>query len=102
MLIVNPELIIDFIGVIVAVVSVIVLFDLKNKLRGRVGAALNLIMFGITLNAAALVWTIVFTRLALFPKPLIDVHHLFMAVGMTLFVLAAQRFSRVNQPEHIS
>jgi hypothetical protein len=45
------------------------------------------------------VWTIVFTRLSLFPKPSIDVHHLFMTIGMILFVFAAYKFSRVNQPE---
>jgi riboflavin transporter FmnP len=97
--VIKPELIIDFVGVIVAVVSVVMLFDLKNKLGGRVGAALNLIMIGIVFNTAALVWTIVFTRLSLFPKPSIDVHHLFMTIGMILFVFAAYKFSRVNQPE---
>ena len=99
MLTIKPELIIDFVGVIVAVVSIVILFDLKNKLGGRVGAGLNLIMIGVGFNTAALVWTIVFTRLGLFPKPAIDVHHLFMTIGMILFVFAAQKFSRVNQPE---
>lgn len=99
MLPIKPELIIDFIGVLVAVVSIIILFELKNKLGERVGAALSFIMIGILFNTAAFVWTIVFIRLSLLPKPAIDVHHLLMTLGMIFFVLAALKFSHLHHQE---
>ncbi len=97
MLPIKPELIIDFIGVLVAVVSILMLFELKNKIGGNVGSALNFIMIGVLFNTGALVWTIIFTRLALFPKPAIDIHHLFMTIGTGFFVFAAIKFSRLHR-----
>ncbi len=96
---IKPELIFDFIGVLVAVVSIFMLYDLKNKIGGSVAAALSFIMLGVLFNTAALVWTIIFTRLALLPKPAIDVHHLFMTLGMAFFVFAAIKFANVPHRE---
>ncbi len=99
MLPIKPELIIDFIGVLVAIVSIFMLFELKNKIGGSLGSALTFIMTGVLFNTAALVWTIIFTRLALLPKPAIDVHHLFMTLGMVFFVFAAIKFANLPHRE---
>ena len=96
---IKVELIIDFIGILTAVVSIIMLFGLKNSIRGRVGTALNYVLIGILFQTTAFVWTIVFVRLGIFPKPLVDVHHLLMTFGMISFVFAAHKFSLLNQPE---
>lgn len=95
----TSELIIDAIGILVTGSSVLILFDLKNKLRGRIGSALNFIMIGVLFNAAALMWDFVFSRLVQPPEGLPDIHHFLMIIGTIFFVIAAHNFSKVAQPE---
>lgn len=93
----TPVLFIDITGVIIGIVSISMMIGLKRSLGGRIGVAVNLVVGGVTFNIFAFVWTIVFTRLKLFPAPLLDVHHLLMTVGMILFVIAAKKFSSLTQ-----
>lgn len=96
---IKPELIIDYFGLLIAVVSIIMLYGIKNTIKGRVGTAINFVLLGILFQATSLIWTIVFMRLGLLPKPPVDLHHLFMTLGMVSFVFAAQKFSLINRPQ---
>lgn len=88
---------IDVIGIAVGLVSISMMFNLKKSLGGKIGGALNLVIWGVSANILAFGWTIVFTRLKLYPAPAIDVHHLLMTIGMILFVLAARKLSTLIQ-----
>jgi len=97
---ITPVLIIDIVGMIVGLVSIFIILNLSKNIGGDVGKALNLIVFGITFMLLALLETIVFGRLSLLQnlKPSVDVHHLFMAVGMIFFVVAAKQFAKLKNP----
>lgn len=88
---------IDIIGITIGLISIYIILKIKKSLGGRVGGALNMFVWGVAFQIFAFSWTIVFTRLALLPKPAIDVHHLLMATGMVLFVAAALKFSKLIQ-----
>lgn len=92
-----PVLIIDMSGVAVGLISVVKMLKLHRTLGGKIGGAVHLVVGGVILNMLAFLWTIIFTRLKLFPMPPLDVHHLLMTVGMVLFVFAARKFSTLIQ-----
>lgn len=94
----TPVLLIDITGILIGVASIYLMLALKRTVGGSVGAALNLVVGGVLFNLLAFIWTIVFTRLRLYPPPAVDVHHLFMVCGMILFVLAARKFSHLTRP----
>jgi hypothetical protein len=96
-----PEFLIDFTGIVVAVIAVIILFDLRNSIGGRVGVALVPLIWGILFNVAALGWSIVFVNLSLFPEISyfwVDPHDLLMAIGMLFFLIAARKFILLKHP----
>lgn len=87
-------IIIDIVGLIIGTVSIYSLRASSKKLGGRVASAINLFIVGVVCMMLAFAWTLVFSRLELFPNPFpIDAHHALMTLGMILFVLAARRFS---------
>lgn len=90
--IISEGLVIDFIGVVVAAVSIIILFDFRNKAGEIASKTLNFAMFGIISQEVALIWSIVFRDLQLFKSPPIDMHHPLMVLGLVLFVVAAKNF----------
>jgi tryptophan-rich sensory protein len=92
-------LFIDFLGILIGLLSVAKMIGLKKTLGGRLGTILNLVVVGVSLNILAFAWTVIFTRLKLLPAPSLDVHHLLMTFGMILFVLAAKKFSSIAQPQ---
>lgn len=99
--IISPELLVEITGILVAIISAMIFFDLKNSIGGRVGVALKPVIWGVFFNAAALGWVIFFTRLNLFPnapKLWLDPHSLLMAVGMIFFLLAARKFILLKNP----
>lgn len=90
---ITPVLVIDLTGVIVGLISVVKMMNLNQTLGGRMRGAISLVVGGVALNILAFAWTVVFIRLKLLPAPALDMHHLFMTIGMVLFVLAAYKFS---------
>jgi len=97
---ITAVLVIDIIGMLVGIVSILIILNLSKKISGDVGKALNLIAFGITFMLLALLETIIFGRLIILQalKPSVDVHHLFMTVGMVFFVVAAKQFAKLKNP----
>ncbi|MCP6719531.1 MAG: hypothetical protein KJI71_04915 [Patescibacteria group bacterium] len=93
--ILTPVLIIDFIGISIGLLSIYYILAQGQRLGGKVGGALNLFVWGVIFQILAFSYTVVFSRLKLFPDltPTIDIHHLLMATGMILFVLAARKFA---------
>ncbi len=89
--------IIDIIGIVIGIASVIQIQISARGLGGRVASALNLFTAGIIAMVLAFTWTLVFVRLKLYAAPALDAHHLLMMLGMILFVLAARRFSTLMQ-----
>ena len=94
---ITPVLIIDVSGVAIGLISVLKMLKLNRMLGGKIGGAVNLVVGGVILNMIAFLWTIIFTRLKLFPAPPLDVHHLLMTVGMVLFVFAARKLFTLIQ-----
>ena len=84
-------------SVVVAFMSIIILYGIKSKLGNRIESGLNLIISGVFFNALALVWDIVFMYSPSLPQYLASVHHLFMILGMGLFVFAAYKFSLMDR-----
>lgn len=89
---------IDIIDVIIGFISIYIMFSLRAKLGGRVGGILNVVIWGVLFNTLALLWSFVFD-LGLLPSfiPDIDLHHLFMTIGMILFVVATKKFFSLSQ-----
>jgi tryptophan-rich sensory protein len=87
----------DIVGIVIGLISIFLILDLKNKIGGNVGKALNLFMLGIIGMILAFLWTVVFARLKLLPAPAIDVHHLIMSLAMVAFVFSAVNFARIAQ-----
>lgn len=86
-------LMIDFIGVAAGLVCLWVIASASSKVGGQVGSAFNLVLGGILFQMAAIIYTIIFTRLKLFPAPPVDIHHALMVIGLILFVISAKKFS---------
>jgi len=89
-------LVIDIIGVTAGLLSVGVILSASKKIGGQVGSTFGLVLAGIFFQMAAIIYTIVFTRLKLFPAPAVDVHHALMTIGLILFVWAAKKFSELS------
>ena len=92
--IVTLLMLIDIAGIVIGAISIFTIRKTSKNLGGRVAGALNLFVLGVVAMMLAFTWTIVFSRLHLFPTPWgVDAHHVLMTAGMILFVLAARRFS---------
>lgn len=90
-------LIIDIIGVGIGVICLWVIISTSSKVGGQVGSAFNWVLLGILFQMAAIVYTIIFTRLKLFPALALDIHHGLMVIGLILFVVAAKKFSDLSR-----
>lgn len=86
-------LMIDFIGVTAGLICLWVIVSASSKVGGQVGSAFNLVLGGILFQMAAIIYTIIFTRLKLFSAPPVDIHHALMVIGLILFVISAKKFS---------
>lgn len=89
-------LLIDFVGVLAGVISVLVIFNTFKVIGGQVRSTFSLVLLGIIFQMLAIIYTIIFTRLKLFPAPSVDVHHALMVVGLVFFVLAARQFAKLS------
>lgn len=90
-------LLIDFIGVAAGLICLWIIASASSKIGGQVGSAFNLVLGGIIFQMAAIVYTIIFTRLKLFPAPPVDIHHALMVIGLILFVISAKKFSDLTK-----
>lgn len=90
-------LIIDIVGVLAGVISIGVILSSSRTVGGQVGSAFNLVLIGILFQMSAVIYTIVFTRLKLFPAPVVDIHHGLMVIGLVFFVMAARQFAKLSQ-----
>lgn len=93
----TPVLIIDIVGIVTGIVAIITVTNLNKILSGKLSGALKVFMWGIILMILAFIYTVVFTRLALLPKPAVDIHHLLMTIGMIFFIVSAKKFARLTQ-----
>ncbi|MEK7074207.1 MAG: hypothetical protein AAB968_00410 [Patescibacteria group bacterium] len=91
----TPVLIIDVIGIITGIVAIITVNNLNKVLAGKLSSALKVFMWGIVFMILAFLYTVVFTRLMLLPKPAVDIHHLFMTLGMIFFIMSAKKFANL-------
>lgn len=89
----TPALIIDLVGIVAGLFSLVIIVNTSSKVGGQVGAAFNLVLWGILFQLSAIIYTVIFTRLKLLPAPPVDIHHALMTVGLVLFVIAAKKFS---------
>lgn len=90
-------LIIDIIGIGVGLFAMVTVIKLNRTLGGRISKGLFFFNWGVLFQILAFVYTIIFTRLKLIGPPPIDFHHLLMAIGMILFVVAAKKFATLLQ-----
>jgi len=94
----STALLIDIVSILIGLVSIFTILAKKKSIGGKVGSALGLFIWGIVFMVAAFSYTIVFSRLKLLAVPgRVDVHHLLMAIGMVLFVVAARKFASLAQ-----
>lgn len=96
---VSMEFVLNFLGILGAVVSMIMLFGTKSQLGVRVEEGLNLIIFGIFFNAVALVWDTIMMYTKGMPTYIEDIHPVFIIIGMIFFVVAARKFSFSSRSE---
>lgn len=105
------ELIIDIIASIIGFISIGLLVNLNKNLGGKMSGAIRLFIGGIIFMVLAFTWSTFFghgdfvsainqikgnslsmDHMATASKPL-DIHHVFMAIGMIFFIFSAQKFS---------
>ena len=90
-------LVIDLVGVTAGIISLFVILTTSSKIGGQVGSAFNLVLYGIIFQMSAVIYTIIFVRLKLFPAPAFDFHHGLMVAGLIFFVVAAKKFSDLSR-----
>lgn len=86
-------LVVDSIGALIGLMSLFVLYRTSRKLGGRVRSGLAYVNGGIFFMTASFLLTIYFTLHNEMNMQDMAYHHLFMLVGMCLFIIAALRFS---------
>ncbi|MEK7616504.1 MAG: hypothetical protein AAB414_00425 [Patescibacteria group bacterium] len=90
-------LMIDILGIGVGLTSLWVIISTSTKVGGQVGSSFNFVLLGILFQMAAIIYTIIFTRLKLLSAPALDIHHALMVIGLILFVVAAKKFSDLSR-----
>ena len=94
---VSLEFVFNFLGVIIALVSIIIFSGTKNKFGQRIESAIRFVIFGILFNMLGLVWDIVFMYSKGMPKIVEDAHPIFVIIGMVFFAVAAGKFLKGHQ-----
>lgn len=88
---ITPLLVVDFIGLVIGFISIYIIQRLRETIAGKVGKALSIFVWGIAAMTFAFGWG-VFSAVFSLPLPGGEIQRLFMILGMTLFVLSAQKF----------
>lgn len=84
---------IDFLGIIIGLISIWYIFRIKDLLGGRLGGGISFFIWGVIFMILAFGYTVIFTRFKLFTAPGVDPHHALMTIGMVFFVIVASRFA---------
>ena len=94
----TPALIIDIVGVVFSLISILFILRAVKNFGGEVGSALRIMVFMVASVVLALLYTIVFVRLKLFPIPGgIDIHHILMFSGIIFFLIAANKLRKISR-----
>ena len=95
---ITPVVVIDFFGVAVGAISVVIVYSALRNIGGAFGQTFKLILFGITFQVIAIIYTLIFARFKLYAIPGgIDIHHLLMIIGLVIFVLAARNLTKLSK-----
>jgi hypothetical protein len=93
----TPLVIIDIIGILIGVSSILMIYSASKAFVGPIRSSIKLTIYGISLMIFALLYTLTFVRFKLFPVPGgLDIHHLFMLLGMLMFVLSAYNMTKLK------
>ena len=88
---------IDFLGVFIGVVILISVATTLKSVGGILGISYRYILYGISFQVLALIYTLVFVRFKIYPTPAgVDVHHLLMILGIVFFALAAYKLKLIK------
>ena len=90
-------IVLDVFGILAGLISLAVIYNIKKTLGGRIGTALNLLMGGIMFLLLSFTWTLI-TMFSVISFAPVDIHHIFMIVGMILLVLAAKSLAKLAKP----
>lgn len=86
----------DSVGILIGITLVIFIITILKSFTGSLKKTFYYIMYGISFQILALIYTIVFLRLGLYPIPLdIEVHHLFMVIGIVFFGIATYNLNKM-------
>ena len=88
-------LVVDSIGVVIGIFSILMLYWTSRKLGGRVRKALGFVNGGIFFMTSSFILTIFFNLYHEMNMLDMNYHHLLMVIGMCLFIVAAVRFSAI-------
>jgi membrane protease YdiL (CAAX protease family) len=94
---ISLEFVLNFLGVVIALVAVIIFSGTKNKFGQRIESAIRFVIFGILFNMLGLVWDIVFMYTKGVPTVVEDAHPIFVIIGMVFFAVAAGKFLKGHQ-----
>lgn len=86
-------------AVVIGLVAITLVIRLNRQLGGKIRSALWYFLLGIFVNLFAMVYTLFFGHVYAIGKLSVDVHDLFMALGMVFFILSAYQFSRLIQTQ---
>lgn len=93
---ITPLLVVDFVGLVIGFISIFIVQRIRERIKGRVGGALTLFVWGVFAMTFAFGWG-VFSTVFSPPLPSEEVQRLVMIAGMTLFVLSARKFFSITQ-----
>ena len=97
---ITPVVIIDFFGVVVGIISVVIIYSVIRTLGGIIGKSFTIVIYGILLQVFAIIYTIIFARFKIFPIPGgVDIHHLLMVIGLLFFVVAAYNAAKLSKSQ---
>lgn len=88
----HVQSILDFIAVLIGVITIYSLIRLNKRLGGKLSSAIRFFNFGMAANVLAIVWSTFWEHEYMLAGVTFDIHHLFMTVGMILFIISTRKF----------
>jgi len=87
---------IDLAGILMGAALILFIIKILKSFKGALRKAFGWIMYGISFQVLALVYTLVFLRFKLYPIPLnIEMHHLMMIIGIVFFAMATYNLRKM-------
>ena len=88
----NISIAVDLVGILIGVSLLVMILTTLKSFTGSLRQSYDFMLYGISFQVLALIYTLVFLRLKLYPIPAnVDVHHLLMIVGLFFFGAAAYK-----------